>query len=503
VDIELTSSPEDRKIKFFGLRSFQDLADLLEVTPLFLNRILHRIPDEKYIIFKIPKKRKGEFRIISAPIRPLKIIQRKLKQVLEYIYEPRGSVYGFVPNRNIVDNAKAHKNGRKLKYVLNVDIENFFPSIHFGRVLGLFRKPPYNLPYKVALWLARICSTSYGLPQGAPTSPIIANMICNKMDSQLQRLAQKRKCTYTRYADDISFSTSLAHFPSTIASIQPNGQIQLGIELEHLIDINRFKINMNKIRLSTPVQRQEITGLIVNQFPNVPRKYIREVRAMLHDWQLNGYDAAQQKHVEAHRSKHRYPDKKAISFKQVVRGKIEYIGMVRGKHDPIYRRFMLQLVKLDPSIKFEDLTHMTEKTAKIFISYARLDEEKAREIYNRLEGSGYEPWLDQESIVGGEDWERAINKAIKDCDIFLAILSKNSVNRRGVLQKELKQALDKLSEKLDEDIFIIPLRIEECEIPERLEAIQWIDYFASNGWNKLTQAIQESLRRSTDRTTDS
>lgn len=292
----LKSSPEEQKHKFSNLRTFSDVADLLEVKPEYLNHLLFRMGTERYNIFEIPKKKPGQFRIISSPIAPIKIIQYKLKQVLDTIYEPRCSAYGFIHGKDIVDNAKVHK---KPRYVLNIDLKDFFPSIHFGRVEGLFKKPPYNLPQNAARTLAQICCFNDGLPQGAPTSPIISNMICNKLDSQLQRLAQKHRCYYTRYADDITFSTTMRSFPSAIASLS-EGKVNLGFELSKILEANRFEVNTEKIRLQTSEMRQEVTGLTVNKFPNVRRKFIRQIHAMLFAWNKYGYEAAEREYLVSH-----------------------------------------------------------------------------------------------------------------------------------------------------------------------------------------------------------
>ncbi len=495
--IDLTSNIEERKNKFYSLTTFAELADLLEVEAGYLNFVLYRIPLEKrYTQFTIPKKTKGEVRVISNPIPPIKILQRKLYQVLEHVYQPRASAYGFIKGKNILQNAKAHRKKTKLKYVFNIDIEDFFPSIRFVRVRGLFKKQPYNLPHNVAQWLAQICCYENGLPQGAPTSPIIANMLCNKLDSQLQRLAQKHRCTYTRYADDITFSTSMPRFPTGLA-LKENGQEVLGEELEAILKENKFAVNAGKIRLQTNLRRQEITGLTVNRFPNVRREYVREIRAMLHDWG-NGYEEASRRYFEKRSFKYRYPNKSDLTFKSVVRGKIEFLGMIRGKDDAIYIRFMKRLAELDESVKFEEV-HKAMQPIKIFLNYARQDEDKVKELYFKLQTAGYEPWMDTVNLYGGEKWLHAITQAIADTDLFIMVLSKHSEKKRGILQKEIKLALDKWEEKLEDDIFIIPLRLEDCSVVNsQIAELQWIDYFKNNGWNRLTQSIQESIRRAAE-----
>lgn len=504
MNIDLSSTPKERKAKFFALKTFTDLATLLEVKPAYLNYVLHMLPIEgRYTTFEIAKKKRGEIRVIYNPIPPLKIIQRKLLQVLECVYEPRCSAYGFIKHdtsndgikRNIVSNAAIHKGQR---HVLNIDLENFFPSIHFGRVRGLFIKPPYNLPYKVAQVIAQICCYDGGLPQGAPTSPILSNMICNKLDSQLQRLAQHHRCYYTRYADDITFSTSLRYFPPEIAYAE-DGVIHLGSELIQIIcENNKFSINSNKIRLRDTRSRQEVTGLTVNKFPNVNRKYIRQIRAMMHDWDINGLDAAQEKYRTKYHSKHRYYDKREIMFRDVVLGKIEFVGMVRGKKDTLYLKLLSQMSKLPNSnlvIPIEVENYMVEKPAKIFLSYAREDVAAVQKIHQSLKRVGHKPWMDKIDIVTGEKWERAIKKAIKEADLFVACLSSTSVKKRGYLQKEFKMALEIAKEKLDTDIWFIPLRLDECDVPDELSEYQWLDLFEDDAWKRFMRAIEESQIR--------
>jgi len=138
-----------------------------------------------------------------------------------------------------------------------------------------------------------------------------------------------------------------------------------------------------------------------------------------------------------------------------------------------------------------------EQPTNIFISYARSDTATVREIYSALLGKNHYPWMDVFSVKAGEDWFRAINKAIDECEIFLAILSKNSVSRRGIIQKELKKALDKLDEMLPGDIYLVPIRIDDCPIPESLKHIQVLDWDNGKGEGKLLEAIRSGLARRT------
>ncbi len=355
----LQDSPEVLREKFSGLKTSRDVAKLLGVSYGRLVYHLYIITESaRYKTFEIPKKA-GGMRRISTPVTALKIIQWKLNQVLQAVYEPKPSAHGFVQGKNIVTNAQAHANKR---HVLNLDLKQFFPSINFGRVRGMFMATPYGLNPDVATVLAQICCYDNQLPQGAPTSPVITNMLCAKMDSQLQRLAKECKATYTRYADDITFSTTLPKFPEALARIvteeaspstlaesetlanpvteEQKQKVTIGEPLLAIISENGFQVNEQKIRLQSRNNHQEVTGLTTNKFPNVDRCFIRQVRAMLHAWAKFGLEAAEKEYHEKYESKARLSDKGTPTFKQVLRGKIEFIGMVKGKNDKIYLKFL-------------------------------------------------------------------------------------------------------------------------------------------------------------------
>ena len=217
------NKPKELRSKFFAVKTVRDIARLLDVKYNDLIYFLYRTNQKRrYSSFDI-KKKNGKIRKISAPSPNIKILQQKLNQVLQAVYSPKPSVHGFVNQRSVVTNATKHI-GKK--YVFNIDLKDFFPTINFGRVRGMFMGKPYNLPQKVSTVLAHLCCHDRELPQGAPTSPIISNMICGKLDSQLQQLASKYRCTYSRYADDMTFSTTLKKCPSGIASPNEFGQIE-------------------------------------------------------------------------------------------------------------------------------------------------------------------------------------------------------------------------------------------------------------------------------------
>jgi hypothetical protein len=139
---------------------------------------------------------------------------------------------------------------------------------------------------------------------------------------------------------------------------------------------------------------------------------------------------------------------------------------------------------------------MTPK-AQIFLSYARPDEEAVSQLYQQLVEAGFRPWMDTQDILPGEDWKLAIQRAIDASDFFLVCMSNRSINRRGFLQREIREALDIWQEQLDSDIYVIPVRLEACDPPEALSTFQWVDLFEDGGWRRLVNALRVGMRRRT------
>lgn len=344
MSIRIKDDPATLKTRFLALTTRKDVAQLLDVRfSILIHTVLRVSSTNKYRSFTIPKKTGGT-RTILAPNKTLKIIQRKLADILNCVYEPKPAAHGFVQSRSIVSNAKSHV---RRKFVFNVDLYDFFPSINFGRVRGMFMATPYNLPPEAATLLAQICCFDQSIPQGAPTSPIVSNMICSKMDRQLQLLAKEQKCTYTRYCDDITFSSNHRHFPKELAYVDKD-ECHVGQALSGIILSNGFKLNTKKTRLLTPDCRQEVTGLVTNRKANVKRRLVRQIRAMLHAWAKYGPTAAAS---EFSRYDNKYRHKSTVIFENVIKGKIDFVGMVRGKNDPVYLRLLKRYAELNPKFK--------------------------------------------------------------------------------------------------------------------------------------------------------
>lgn len=270
--------------------SLSDVAVLLKLQPKTLAYILHGMSAEaKYISFKISKKTGGT-RTISAPTTELKYAQKMLASLLQDCIDDINKAkdiksvlsHGFRRNRSIITNAVNHRNKR---YVFNIDLENFFGAINFGRVRGFFIvNKNFQLNTSVATVIAQIACHDNGLPQGSPCSPVISNLIGHILDIRLAELALQNKCDYSRYADDITFSTNLRDFPTQIAE-KENGegsQFQAGQKLVKIIHKAGFTVNSSKTRMQHRISRQQVTGLVVNTKVNVRSEYYRAVRSMTH-----------------------------------------------------------------------------------------------------------------------------------------------------------------------------------------------------------------------------
>ena len=268
------------------LRTRDELADYIGVPRSKLTYILYvKKTENLYTSFDIPKKN-GGVRHIHAPRKELKQIQKNLAEVL-YRYEKElANVYGtnlnishaFERKKSIITNAKIHRNKR---FVINIDLENFFDSFHFGRVRGYFMKNKnYQFSKEIATIIAQITCYEGKLPQGAPSSPVITNMICNIFDMRLLRLAKKYKIDYTRYADDLSFSTNDKKFL--------NLEQQFFDELHCEVKRAGFSINEKKTRVQYRDSHQEVTGIVVNKKLNVDREYCKATRAMAHQLYKTG-----------------------------------------------------------------------------------------------------------------------------------------------------------------------------------------------------------------------
>jgi len=277
-----------------------------------------------YHRYAIPKKTGGT-RAISAPKKALASAQEWVLDMIVGRLETEPEAHGFVRHRSIVTNASPHV-GRRV--VVNLDLENFFPTVSFRRVRGLFEKIGYG--GQVATLLALVCTeppraaavidgkvfrVALGdrmLPQGACTSPGITNAICRKLDRRLAGLAKRHGFTYTRYADDLTFSGDK---PEAIGALLRSAR--------SIVSAEGFVEHPRKTRVMRRSRRQEVTGVSVNRKLSIPRDELRELRAILHNVAKRGL---------ASQNRESHPD-----FAAYLRGRVAFACMVDPDRAPKLR----------------------------------------------------------------------------------------------------------------------------------------------------------------------
>jgi RNA-directed DNA polymerase len=277
-----------------------------------------------YVEFEIPKA-KGGTRRIAAPRTPLRKIQRKILDEILAKVPVHDACHGFVQGRSTVTNAKPHE---RAAIVIKMDLRDFFPSVHYRRVKGLFEQLGYG--EEVAGTLAGL--TTYRpkvgervvwpgmLPQGAPTSPAIANLVSRRLDRRLEKLAAKYGAVYTRYADDLTFS--FAQVPD----------VKIGRFLwwvDGICQQEGFSERDDKRRILRAKHQQRVTGIVVNQRVNVPREDRRRFRAILHNCAKHGLASQARGHED---------------FPAYLAGYAAYVNMVDPKLGQQYMAAVAKLV---------------------------------------------------------------------------------------------------------------------------------------------------------------
>lgn len=349
------------KLKFSKIESKKDLLNLLNDARKFIygedcelfkiNQLTFYADPSKcpkrYETFMVKKKSGGE-RQINSPIKGLKSILRVLNFVLQSCFEPHKSANGFVLNKSIVTNAKQHL-GKN--YVYNIDLKDFFHSFDRKKVKGALMQEPFNLKSEkepLAFLIASLCThpleiegeIKIVLPQGSPTSPTLTNLLCIRLDRRLKGLSKKVEASYSRYADDITFSSS--------KNVFKNESFQK--ELKRIIEEDQLLvINPKKTRLQTPKHRQEVTGLTVNIKPNVTNRYIKQIRMWIYYWEKYGYLRAQQLFTSDYRKDKGHIMKGQPNLVNVLSGKLDFLKMVKGEYDSTYVKLNKRFDKMNNS----------------------------------------------------------------------------------------------------------------------------------------------------------
>lgn len=476
---------QERKI---SINSASDVANLLEVpVGQFLYILYHK--KNNYKSFSI-KKSNGEDRQISAPQGGLAILQKKFKIILDYFYRPKKSAHGFILGKSIKSNAEKHT---KKTYVVNLDIEDYFSTITFARVYGLLKSRPFNFSHPAATVLAQLCTRDGILPQGSCTSPVIANIISASMDKQFTQLAKRKNITYTRYADDITFSFRQRSIPE-IFSITDGESIEIGDAVRNIIENNGFKIKEEKFRVQERNEKQVVTGLVVNDKVNINRQYIRLTRAMIDKWCNDRIQASINfcsiKNIQTTTSN------KAVSiFRNHIYGRLSFIKMIRGGDFPVYLKLMTRMSHGDIVKTKEGIRAMKEtETFEIFICHASEDKESmAKPIYESLTALKIHTFIDHVEIKWGDSLIEKINSALSKAKFVIAILSANSVEKKWPL-KELHAVLAR--EIKDGKVKLLTLVKEEDEelIQSSLPLLQDKLFMVyKNNPDELAKKIQERL----------
>lgn len=336
----------------------------------------------RYTKFTI-KKKSGEDRIIHSPVTGLKVIQKCINLIFQSTYKANPAATGFVVGKSIVDNAKIHS-GKN--YVLNLDLKDFFSSIDQARVWGRLQAPPFNLNeqngrLKLANIIACLCchemivdrldSTNRWIktvknvvPQGAPTSPALINIICQRLDYYLSAVAKRFSVNYTRYADDITFSSDHNVY-------QKNGDFIT--EVERIIKDQNFSIKDTKTHLQKSGYRQQVTGLVVNHRPNVHGRYIKQIRHWLYAWEKHGFDYASNFFLEPYLKDKINPKTKIPDINNVLHGKLNYLKMVKGFDNPVYLKLNERFERLLISVTDKNDSDRSNQTVSDSLETEKID----------------------------------------------------------------------------------------------------------------------------------
>ena len=284
------------------------LSNILGIRWNVLKRVINE-SQKSYYEFSISKKNGGK-RKISMPEEILIHIQRSIKDKILSKIAISKYANGFVEKKSIIINAEKHLDQEML---LNIDLKSFFPSIHKGRVYYVFNKL-CHYSNDVSFCLTNLVTYKNALPQGAPTSPIMSNIVAYMLDIRLSTLAKKLEINYTRYADDITFSGNRNKINKSLLNL-----------VTKIVEECGFRINESKTRFANKGRRQEVTGLIVNgKKVNVPKNYIQEIRKELYFLKRFG--------IKQHREKIGF---KNLYYQDHLLGKIMFVRQINEEKGEI------------------------------------------------------------------------------------------------------------------------------------------------------------------------
>ena len=345
------------------MKTVNDLADLLDHikrdefgSPQYKiteKQLFHfsnvNIVPNRYKTFQIRKK-SGGLREINAPCYQLGILLYIINILFKSLYTPKSCVTGFTEGKSVVSNAQLHANHH---YVFNIDLKDFFPSIPQARVWARLQLPPFNFTKEIANVVAGLCchtnseGTGCVLPQGAATSPLLTNAVCDTLDRRMMGVARKFGLHYSRYADDMTFSS--------MHNVYQEGSA-FRKEIRRIIEEQGFKMNDKKTRLLRDGERQEVTGLTVNSIVNVSRKYISDLRWIISVWEKEGYSKAYSLFYPKYKKEKGYIKKGEPVMENVIGGKLNYLRMVRGANNVACKKLQDRYNKLQQIVYVDNET---------------------------------------------------------------------------------------------------------------------------------------------------
>lgn len=398
--IKNTSTSEKKKLRnlFIGMQDLDDLATLLNQC----NQLIYKRPDytisssslayfihpktakNRYKTFEISKKSGGK-RKLHAPSKRLKFILRSLNFLLQCVSYPHPAANGFVADKSVVTNAKKHVGKR---YVYNIDLKDFFHSFDRNRVkMGLM----YDLGLgkeaeKLAFKIASLCTHPFEidgelktvLPQGSPTSPTLTNLLSKRLDKRLSGLAKRFGATYTRYADDITFSSdhNIYQLPENEKLNSKGCYDNFIAELDRIIKVEGLEINPKKTRLQKIGYQQSVTGLSVNEKVNVPPRYVQQLKMWLYYWERYGYEKATELFRKDYAKDKGHIKKGQPNLNYLFSGKLDYLKMVKGADDATYKKL---------NLRFEKLSAKLNPINKVLAAWEKEGIDKAMEVYQQKE----------------------------------------------------------------------------------------------------------------------
>lgn len=303
---------------------YTSLGVLFGVSAALLKNNLYKVSGYKH--FTIPKK-SGGVRSIYAPGRVRKRLQRCIVPILNQTYKLGPNVHGFAAGRSVRTNSIPHV---AASVVVNFDLQDFFSTISFQRVRGVFLAHPMRLPWNVANILAQICTMDGVMPAGAITSPVLSNIICARLDKRLSALATRLGGSYTRYADDLTFSFDrpIGQLHGVVV-VDEEGKPIVGGSISEIIASEGFSINMEKFRVSTRGSRKVVTGLVVNEKVNVRRPWYKSLESQVYAIEKFGLS-------EIAKAEFGEESGAGVAERRLLRrihGKISYLNMIRGRGD--------------------------------------------------------------------------------------------------------------------------------------------------------------------------